>query len=187
MDKKLSFYFIFSFFLLPFKIFGKSVDRWTSSEHSEKKSPPCMLLFKSVYLQTRSCLSISCFLSALHPSKSCQKVWTSLQVMKMLKICLFALGFHSLRCYFAWPTYWYLGKSQWSQATPLGWLCTGALTCKCMKALEHLICFEILPLCLWWTQQRWIVKVRDPRRDVYIQFFIKRKPRFGPGRSLGST
>ena len=122
MDKKLSFYFIFSFFLLPFKIFGKSVDRWTSSEHSEKKSPPCMLLFKSVDLQTRSCLSISCFLSALHPSKSCQKVWTSLQVMKMLKICLFALGFHSLRCYFAWPTYWYLGKSQWSQAPLVGYV-----------------------------------------------------------------
>ena len=28
---------------------------------------------------------------------------------------------------------------------------------------------------------------RDPRRDVCIQFFIKRKPRFGPGWSLGST
>ena len=27
---------------------------------------------------------------------------------------------------------------------------------------------------------------RDPRRDVCIQFFIKRKQRFGPGWSLGS-
>ena len=28
---------------------------------------------------------------------------------------------------------------------------------------------------------------RDPRRDVYTGFFIKRKSRFGPGQSFGST
>ena len=109
MDKSL-----FSFFNVPFNCLAESVDRWTSSEHSEKKINPIYVLFKSVDLQTRSCLSIFCFFLALHPSKSCQKVWT--QAMKMLKMCLFVLGFQSLRCYFAWPRYWYLGKSQLSQA-----------------------------------------------------------------------
>ena len=107
-------FFIFSFFLVPFNCLAESVDRWTSSEHSEKKINPIYVLFKSVDLQTKSCLSIFCFFLALHPSKSCQKVWT--QAMKMLKMCLFVLGFQSLRCYFAWPRYWYLGKSQLSQA-----------------------------------------------------------------------
>ena len=37
VDKKLSFYFISSFYLLPFKFLAKSVDRWTSSE--KKISP----------------------------------------------------------------------------------------------------------------------------------------------------
>ena len=46
VDKKLSFYFIFSFFLVLCKIFSKSVDRWTSSENSEKKLTKCILLFK---------------------------------------------------------------------------------------------------------------------------------------------
>ena len=59
VDNKLSFYFMFSFFLVPFKIFAKSVDMWT-----------------------RSCLSISCFFFFLSPLKSCQKVWTSGQVDK---------------------------------------------------------------------------------------------------------
>ena len=60
VDKKLSFYFISSFYLLPFKFLAKSVDRWTSSE---KKSAPCMALLDSTDMWTRSCLSISCFLS----------------------------------------------------------------------------------------------------------------------------
>ena len=38
VDKKLSFYFMFSFFLVPSKLFSKSVDRWTSSESSEKNN-----------------------------------------------------------------------------------------------------------------------------------------------------
>ena len=35
VDKKLSFYFISSFYLLPFKFLAKSVDRWTSSEKNQ--------------------------------------------------------------------------------------------------------------------------------------------------------
>ena len=37
VDKKLSSYFMFSFFGVPSKIFSKSVDRWTCSEKSEIK------------------------------------------------------------------------------------------------------------------------------------------------------
>ena len=36
VNMKLSFYFIFPFFPVPSKMFSKSVDRWTSSESSEK-------------------------------------------------------------------------------------------------------------------------------------------------------
>jgi hypothetical protein len=39
VDKNLSFYFMFSFFRVPSKIFSKSVDRWTCSEKSEKNYP----------------------------------------------------------------------------------------------------------------------------------------------------
>ena len=73
MDKKLSFYFMFSFFLISFKFFAKSVDRWTSSE---KKSTPCISLLESKDIWTRSCLSISYFLSFLYPLKYLEKVWT---------------------------------------------------------------------------------------------------------------
>ena len=38
VDKKLSFYFMFSFVLVPSKLFSRSVDRWTSSESSEKNN-----------------------------------------------------------------------------------------------------------------------------------------------------
>ena len=52
VDKKLSFYFIFSLFLVPFKFLSKSVDRWTSSE---KISNPCMPLLEStVYFFAKS-------------------------------------------------------------------------------------------------------------------------------------
>jgi hypothetical protein len=37
VNMKLSFYFMFSFFHVPSKMFSKSVDRWTNSESSEKK------------------------------------------------------------------------------------------------------------------------------------------------------
>ena len=39
VDKKLSFYFMFSLFRVPSKIFSKSVDRWTCSEKSETNYP----------------------------------------------------------------------------------------------------------------------------------------------------
>ena len=58
MDKKLFIYFIFSFYLVPFSFFAKSVDRWTSSENSEDLIV-CVSLFKSVEMWTRSCFSIS--------------------------------------------------------------------------------------------------------------------------------
>ena len=32
-----------------------------------------------------------------------------------------------------------------------------------------------------------LVVLRDHRRDVYTEFFIKQKSRFGPGSNLGST
>ena len=38
VDKKVSFYFMFSFCYVPFTILTKSVDRWTSNENSEKNS-----------------------------------------------------------------------------------------------------------------------------------------------------
>ena len=60
VDKKLSFYFMFSFFLISFKFFAKSVDRWTNSESSEDlMAIVCVSLFKSVEMWTRSCFSIS--------------------------------------------------------------------------------------------------------------------------------
>ena len=38
--KKLFFFiFMFSFILVPFNCLAESVDRWTSSEHSEKNQP----------------------------------------------------------------------------------------------------------------------------------------------------
>ena len=104
VDKKLSFYFIFSFLLVPFKISVKSVDRWTRSCLSiscflsflypfifckkcgqvgkvwklrmKKKSIPYILLLESVDMWTRSCLSISFFLSFLYLLKYLQIVWT---------------------------------------------------------------------------------------------------------------
>jgi hypothetical protein len=81
LDKKLSFYFMFFFFLVPFKIFAKSVDGWTSSVYSEEKNhTSCISLFKSVDMWTRSCFSISCFFSFLYPPKCFAKSvdrWTS--------------------------------------------------------------------------------------------------------------
>ena len=74
VDKKL-----FSFPLVPF-IFWQKV--WTGGQALnilKKKINPIYVLFKSVDLQTRSCLSIFCFFLALHPSKSCQKVWTQVR------------------------------------------------------------------------------------------------------------
>ena len=59
------FYFMFSFFLVPYKMFCKSVDLWT-----------------------RSCFSISCFLSLLYPFIFWQKVWTGGQALKILKILM---------------------------------------------------------------------------------------------------
>ena len=43
--------------------------------------------------------------------------------------------------------------------------------------------------CHIWLDQNFepSLLTRDPRGDVCIQFFIKRKWRFGPGRILGST
>ena len=84
MDKKLFIYFIFSFYLVPFSFFAKSVDRWTSSENSEDlMAIVCVSLFKSVEMWTRSCFSISIsFKSFLH------KVWTGGQAMIILKILM---------------------------------------------------------------------------------------------------
>ena len=68
VDKKLSIYFIFSFYLVPFNFFAKSVDRWTSSENSEDlMAIVCVSLFKSVEMWTRSCCSISFLPFTLYP------------------------------------------------------------------------------------------------------------------------
>ena len=126
MDKSFCFlfFFMFSFFNVPFNCLAESVDRWTSSEHSEKKINPIYVLFKSVDLQTRSCLSIFCFFLALHPSKSCQKVCT--QVMKMLKICLFVCSWVSLTSVLLRLTNILVFGEVSVVTSPLGWLCTGA-------------------------------------------------------------
>ena len=77
MDKKLSFYFMFSFFLVPFHFLQKV---WTGGQglkiENEKKSIPYILLLESVDMWTRSCLSISFFLSFLYLLKYLQIVWT---------------------------------------------------------------------------------------------------------------
>ena len=118
VNKKLSLYFMFSFFLVSSKTFSKSVDRWTSFESSEKKNNfhlmyfiiiKCGLVEKKLYLYfpfslfclpskifsksvdrwTRSCISILCFLSFLYPPNYFQKVWTGGQVLKVLKKIIF--------------------------------------------------------------------------------------------------
>ena len=65
VDKKLYFYFMFSFFLVPSKLFSKSVDGWTSSESSEKNNFHLMyfIIIKCGYvdLWRRNCISISIF------------------------------------------------------------------------------------------------------------------------------
>jgi len=88
VNKKLSLYFMFSFFLVTSKTFSKSVDRWTNFESSEKKWSYGSLL-ESVDMWTRSCLSILCFLSFLYPPNYFQKVWTGGQVLKVLKKTIF--------------------------------------------------------------------------------------------------
>ena len=65
VDKKLYFYFMFSFFLVPSKSFSKSVDGWTSSESSEKNNFHLIsfIIIKCGYvdLWRRNCISISIF------------------------------------------------------------------------------------------------------------------------------
>ena len=98
MGKKLSFYFIFSFFLVPFKVFGKnvdrwtrafffmfsffnvpnnclaeSVDRWTSSEHSEKKNQPHLCFIQKCGLADKKLSFNFLFLSCLAPFKIMSK------------------------------------------------------------------------------------------------------------------
>ena len=63
MGKKLSFYLIFSFFRVPFKVFGKNVDRWTRAFF----------------------YSFLCFLSSMYPLIVWQKVWTGGQALNILK------------------------------------------------------------------------------------------------------
>ena len=86
MDKKLFIYFIFSFYLVPFSFFAKSVDRWTSSENSEDLIV-CVSLFKSVEMWTRSCFSIS-FSFYIVPFIFFYKVWTGGQAIIILKILM---------------------------------------------------------------------------------------------------
>ena len=91
MDKKLFFYFMFSFILVHFISFAKSVDRWTSFE---KKSTPCISLLDCSDIWTRSCLSISCFFSFLYPLKYLQKVWTGGRALYILKKKIIPHVFH---------------------------------------------------------------------------------------------
>ena len=79
----------FSFYLVPFSFFAKSVGRWTSSDNSEDLMAIIYVsLFKSVEMWTKSCLSISCFLSFLYLLNFLQKVWTGGQAMIILKILM---------------------------------------------------------------------------------------------------
>ena len=67
VDKKLSIYFIFSFYLLPFSFYSKSVDRGTSSENSgELMVIVCVSLFKSV---DKMLFVLFYFPSTLYPLK----------------------------------------------------------------------------------------------------------------------
>ena len=82
----LSHVFFLSFFLVPFNFFLQKV--WTCGRALnilKKNSTPRMSLLESVDMWTRSCLSISCFLSLLYAAKYFQKVWTGGQVLKVLK------------------------------------------------------------------------------------------------------
>ena len=80
--QKVPFYFIFSFCYFPFTILTQKV--WTGGQVMEilKQivSTSGIFLFESVDMPTRRCLSISYFLSSMHPSQFCQKSvdrWTS--------------------------------------------------------------------------------------------------------------
>ena len=93
------FLFCVFFLLCTFKIFSKSVDRWTNSEIIIKKK-----IFNLMYINiikcglvdlwtcglvvdlwTRSYLPISCFLSLVYLPKYFQKVWTGGHAQKSLK------------------------------------------------------------------------------------------------------
>ena len=141
VDKKLSIYFIFSFYLVPFSFYSKSVDRGTSSENSGElmvivcvslfksvdkmlfvlfyfpstlyplkvflhkvwtggqamiilkilMASICISLFKSMDMWTKSCLSISCFLSLLYSLDFLQKVWTGGQALKKINPMYFII------------------------------------------------------------------------------------------------
>ena len=108
---------MFSFFNVPFNCLAESVDRWTSSEHFEKKNQPHLCFIQKCGLADKKLSFNFLFLSCLAPFKIMSKSMnTSNENVENVFVCLFVLGFQSLRCYFAWPRYWYLGKSQLSQA-----------------------------------------------------------------------
>ena len=77
-------------------------------------------------------------------------------------VCLFVLGFGTLSVTSPDQQISIYRSLQWSQAPLVGYV-QGPRRGKHMKSLEHLICFVILPLCLWLTQRRSFPITMTPR------------------------
>ena len=86
---RLSFYFMFSFFLVPFIFLQKE---WTGGQVLKLLkiliATVCISLFRSVDMWTKSCHSISLLFLYLVPFCFLQKVWTGGQAMKILKFLM---------------------------------------------------------------------------------------------------
>ena len=156
LDKKLSFYFMFFFFLVPFKIFAKSVDGWTSSVYSEEKNhTSCISLFKSVDMWTRSCFSISCFFSFLYPPKCFAKSETSGRALYILKKKIIPHVFH-------YSKVWTCGQEAVSLFHVFFLSCTlqnvlqkvwtGGQALKILNILMRTVCISIFKSVDMWTR-----------------------------------
>ena len=88
-SEKLSFYFKFSFFLLPFKILQ---NMWTGGQKGKILRKQFQAhLFRHLKVWTLGKKLPFYFTFSLCPSKNWQKVWTGGQVMKIMKKNIFNL------------------------------------------------------------------------------------------------
>ena len=84
VDKKMSFYFIFYLFLVPFRFFAKSVDRWTSKENFEKKRQSPLFYCLRVWTCGQEAVFLfHLFFLPCTLQNVDKKVWTGGQVMKI--------------------------------------------------------------------------------------------------------
>ena len=87
-------FILFSFYLVPFKRFFLH-KVWTGGQAmiilKILMASICISLFKSMDMWTKSCLSISCFLSLLYSLDFLQKVWTGGQALKKINPMYFII------------------------------------------------------------------------------------------------